>query len=125
VEDENWTLHPTFTDPPGTDDDSHNNDEDLHDRNDVVWVNDGPGTFGDARSDLRQTEYAFVEFVHLVLNKTTNEVDAMDGLLVSQQLHWYAIVNLKKDATSGNWVRNLARRNEVREGTLTIGDDPQ
>ena len=125
IADASWTLVGGTT-PPGISDDSSNNDEDLHDRNDVIWVEDTPGFAAVAAPHhLAALEVFFDEEVHLILNKGDNTVTAMTGAVVSKTLRWYAIINAKEDAVSHKWTRNLARRNEVREGSITLGSQPQ
>lgn len=113
------------SDPAGTPDDTGNQDEDLHDGNDIIWVVDLPGgPAGTATRDLLQQEYDMREWVDLILNKPSNATTAMSGQKCSNVFSWYSILNAKKDAATGKWVRNNARRNEIRQGTLTIGNTP-
>lgn len=120
---ETWTedFHVT-----NVNDDGHNDDEDLHDKNDVIWAFDTAGRAdGAADPDLTVSEWNFREYVNLILNQLTNKVNPMNGLRVSRDLNWHAIVNLKKSGATGKWIRNSALKNHIREGTITIGVQPQ
>ena len=115
-----WTLD---HDEPLGPDDTDNDDEDLHDENEVVWSVDSPGILTTANVDFMQLEQAFEETVELILNQADNTHDAKTGPLISEPFKWYSIINLTKDA-EGAMVRNTARRNEIRPGNLSIGDQP-
>ncbi len=126
--DKKWTVQAVY--PAGSDDDPDNEDEDLHDRNDVVWVIDAPG-FAWKRTeswDFRVQEAEFIESLHLILNQKSNRKKAISGTLISNELKWYSIVNCKKDPQekpkNARWVRNTDRLNHIREGDITIGDQP-
>lgn len=124
--DANWTVDPMETKPPGTSDDSTNVDEDLHDQNDVIWAMDSLGILDRAADkDFLAFEFQGFEFVHLILNQSSNHTTAMSGQLISGQQGWYSLLNLKKNATSGKWERNPDRKNEIRTGMIAIGGQPQ
>jgi len=126
VGDPNWTIDAGNTLPAGTGDDTHNNDEDLHDNNDVIWAIDGPGLASDvALDDFLAVEFDFREPVHLILNGADNTVNPASGQECSEKFEWYSILNVKKNTTTGKWIRNLDRKNEIKQGAITIGNQPQ
>ena len=116
---------PPFAEGP-IDDDTGNRDEDLHDRNDIIWGIDSPGApTQPAGTDFSAQEWVMTETVHLILNDTEINWSApKTGILVSGEFYWYAIWHAKKDPATGVWIRNDDARNEIREGTITIGDTP-
>ncbi|MCH8048403.1 MAG: Ig-like domain-containing protein [Planctomycetes bacterium] len=123
VDDETWAADELEED---LDDDSSNEDEDLHDANDVIWVNDTPGVLGTAvvETDFAAIEWNFREHVDLILNQVPNTTTPMSGLRVSRDLDWHSILNVRKSST-GNWIRNDSRKNRIGEGAITIGTQPQ
>gem|GEM_PF-3026419 len=121
--DANWAVQSSV--PAGSPDDGTNTDEDLHDGNDAVWVVDLPGIgAGTAGRDLAQQEVDMREWVELILNQGSNATAPMSGTTCSNTCSWYSIVNAMKSPTTGEWVRNGDRRNEIRPGALTIGVAP-
>ena len=93
--DAQWTLDDEVE--AGSPDDPNNGDEDLHDKNDVIWVIDTPGRQeGNATHDFLAIEWQFIETVDLILNEDTNVLNPMGGPLISEEFPWYSIMNLKR-----------------------------
>ena len=106
-------------------DDATNKDEDLHDGNDVIWSTDSTGQGGGpAPVEFMAVETNFSQTIELLLDKDPNTVNPINGPSISDEFKWNSILNLKEDG-EGNTSRNTDRKNQIKQGVLTIGTNPQ
>ncbi len=122
-----WNLNVAQSHPAGDDDDGSNNDEDLHDGNDVIWVNDTPGlplVASNGQIEGVQIEWQFGESVMLILNQSDNTVTPMTGPVVSRNRLWYSILYLKAVPGDGQLDRGSSPPNRIEPGSITFGSAP-
>jgi hypothetical protein len=116
------TWRCTLYEPPGTNDDTHNNDEDLHPDNDHIYSTDSPGppippSFSedqlkfDDQSDVTEFVYMvnFVETVHVKVGKGA-------WLKVGEGLEWFTVTWLEKTGTK--W-RRKPGKSKIAQGSIT------
>jgi hypothetical protein len=109
--------------PPGTDDDRTNRDEQLAPQNNHIYSVDGPGLpdlnapLGPNSKDADQAVFkgSFVEYVQA-------SVSGGAWSIVSNNLPWHSITWLEKDDT-GVWTRKQGA-NELEQGAIPIGRTP-